>query len=99
MATIAEELAKLQALCLQGCGSETVHVVFVEREAKARSENAGPKPKTRLIRELDSAEAYGEFNAEFDRYIRCAVNKTVGISAMIQALKQISDEAIREFTQ
>jgi hypothetical protein len=95
LASIAEERARLQALEANGCGNETIHIVYVEREAKARAENAGPKPKTRFIFEVDSPEAYAELNREKDRWLRVIVNKQVAISLLIAAWAKPSDDELR----
>jgi hypothetical protein len=99
MASIAEELERLKGLVANGCGNETIHIVYVEREAKARAENAGPKPKTRFIFEVDSPEAYAELNRQKDRWLRVIVNKQVAISLLIDAWAKPSDEELRRMTE
>jgi hypothetical protein len=98
MATLKEERARLQFLEEHGRGDEKVHVVFIEQEAAERVANEAKgiqKPKTRFQMETDDPEMYSAFNAEKDRYIRCAVNKSVALSLMLRCWQQLSDEMIR----
>ena len=97
MATLREERARLQFLEEHGHGDEKVHVVFIEEEAKKRIENK--KERTRLIRELDTPQTYADFNAEFDRFIRCAGNVQVAYSLMLRCLAQWSEKDIQKLAE
>ena len=102
MATLREERARLQFLEEKGHGDEKVHVVFIEREAAERIANERKgivKPKTKFVFETDDPDMYSAFNFEKDRYIRCAVNKSVAVSLMLRCWQQLSDEAIRKLSE
>lgn len=96
MATIAEERARLQFLEEKGCGQEKCHVVLVEREARERIKNDGPKPKTQFRFETDDPEMYSRFNAQKDRWLRIG-NKSVAIDMMCRLWEEVSDDSIREW--
>ena len=96
MPSVREEYERLKFLVEKHADERCTPVVLVEQEAKKRVANAGPQPKTRLVRELDSAHAYSEFNSEFDRYIHVCENKTVAISVMLAVLKSRSDDDLRK---
>lgn len=81
MATIDSEWERLGFLRGKGRGHEKCHVVLIEEEAKARVENAGPKPKTRFVMECDDPEFYSKFNELKDRWFGVG-NKSVCLSLM-----------------
>lgn len=102
MATLREERARLQFLEEHGRGDEKVHVVFIDEEARERIKNEAKgivKPKTKFVMETDDPEMYSAFNAEKDRYIRCAVNKSVALSLMHRRLAQLSCEDITKLSE
>jgi hypothetical protein len=94
MATIAEERARLQFLEEKGCGQEKCHVVLVEREARERIKNDGPKPKTRFVCETDDPAMYSRMNELKDRWFAIA-NKSVALSVMAK-LWDMDEEWIRK---
>jgi len=81
MATIAEEIARLQILANKGRGEEKCHVILIEQEARERIANAGPKPKTRFSIETDSPEMYSRLNLLKDRWL-AGENKSVALTVM-----------------
>jgi hypothetical protein len=81
MATISEEIVRLQILANKGRGEEKCHVILIEQEARDRIANTGPKPKTRFVMETDSPEMYSRFNSLKDRWLANA-NKSVALSVM-----------------
>lgn len=99
MASIREERKRLQALEERGHGDEKVHVVFVERDAKERADNDGPKPKTRFQWETDTAEGYGDLNAGKDRLIRLIGNKQVAITIAAKLWNGTPDMVLRALSE
>jgi hypothetical protein len=94
MATISEELARLQILANKGRGEEKCHVILIEQEARERIANAGPKPKTRFTFETDSPEMYSRLNLLKDRWLATA-NKSVALSVMASLWDHNEDEIRR----
>ena len=94
-----EELARMLWLDHEGKvpPDEPCKVIFPAREAKERTENK--KERTRLVRELDTPQTYADFNAEFDRFIRCAGNVQVAYSLMLRCLAQWSESDIRKLAE
>jgi hypothetical protein len=92
MASVFEELERLKHLAANGHGDETIHIVYVQRDAKERAAN--PKKKTRFIMECDDHECYSRFNLLKDRWLAVA-NKSVALSVMAD-LWDISEQRIRE---
>lgn len=99
MATLKEERARLQFLEEHGHGEEKVHVVFVEREAKERAKNDGPKPKTRFQWETDFAGGYSELNEGKDRLMRVIGNKQVAISVAAKLWLRADESLLRELAE
>ncbi len=95
MATIDQEIERLQLLSGKGRGQEKCHVILIEEEARERIKNDGPKPKTRFVMETDDPAMYSRFNAQKDRWLRVA-NKSVAIDMMCRLWEEVSDEAIRQ---
>jgi hypothetical protein len=79
MATILEEIERLRTLAANGHGEETIHIVYVQREAAERVKNE--KKKTRFIMECDDHGFYSRLNALKDRWFAVA-NKSVALSVM-----------------
>lgn len=96
---LREELARLQFLDEHGHGDEKLHIVFVEREAKERAKNDGPKPKTRFQWETDTAEGYGELNAGKDRLMQIVGNKQVAISVAAKLWLKADESLLRELAE
>jgi hypothetical protein len=92
MPTLEEVAGRVNFLMEQGGHDRKCHFGLVDVEAKERAAN--PKGRTRLIKELGSPEAYGEWNAEFDRYYQAAGNPIIAQSIMLRLLKQLSTDSI-----
>jgi hypothetical protein len=99
MPTVDEVYFQVKFLREKGRGAEKAVLVLPAEEARKRIENAGPKPKTRLIKELHSAEAYSDWNAEFSRYVEAAGDPNVAYSIMLRCLAQLSDEEIQKLAE
>jgi hypothetical protein len=99
MATITEEILRLKSLENKGRGNEKCHVVLIEEEAKARAENAGPKPKTRFQWETDTAAGYAELNRGKDRIMRVIENKMVAISVAAYIWNKVSEDKLRQLAE
>ena len=74
MATLKEEFELMKVRIASGHGTETVHVVWVDREKRARK---SPGHKTRFTFDLLSNELYREIWTEWDRILTQVVNVTV----------------------
>jgi hypothetical protein len=79
MASIAEEIERLKTLAANGHGEETIHIVYVQRDAAERVKNE--KKKTRFIMECDDHTFYSRLNALKDRWFANG-NKSVALSVM-----------------
>lgn len=98
MATLREERARLQFLEEHGHGDEKVHVVFVKEEVRKRVQNKGER--TRLIKELDTPEAYSDWEAEWDRWIQgCGGHKPIAQDLMLRHLQQVPLSEIAKFAE
>ena len=71
---------------------DSVHLVNHDAEKKRRKENKNRT--TRITMEAYSPESYSEFHVERDRYIRLAVDPSIGVQLMIRAMKAFSDSII-----
>ena len=89
MPSIDMGIEYLQQLRRQGRGTEKIHIVLIEEEQKKRIKNEGPKPATKFVIETDSPEAYTELHKCKDFIIAHCKNKSVGITMMIWAWKQL----------
>lgn len=94
MATIDSEWERLGFLRGKGRGREKCHVVLIEEEARARVENAGPRPKTKFVMETDDPAMYSRLNELKDRWF-AIINKSVALSLMAD-LWDKSDDWIRD---
>ncbi len=81
MATVDEEIARLQFISRQGRGQEKCHVVLIEVEQQERIKN--PKEKTRFCVETDDPKLYSEFHRVKELWFG-AVNKSVALSMMLE---------------
>jgi hypothetical protein len=97
MPTLKEVADRVNFLLSKGDGGRKCHFGLVDVEAKERKEN--PKGRTRFIMECDCADTYSAFNAEKDRYIEVAGNKSVALSIMLRCWQQLSDMAIRKLAE
>jgi hypothetical protein len=70
------------------------HIVDHTKALKDRVINAGPKPKTRVQFETDDPEFYSAFNAEKDRIITRARNKTLGLHMLLVAWRRLDNATI-----
>lgn len=94
MPGLREVAERVNFLLREGADPERkCHFGLIDVEAKERKEN--PKGRTRFIMECDCADTYAAFNAEKDRYIEAAGNKSVALSIMLRCWQQLSDEVIR----
>lgn len=97
MPSLQEVADRVNFLLSKGDGARKCHFGLVDVEAKERIAN--PKGRTRLIKELGSAEEYSEWNAEFDRYAEAAGNPVVARSVMLRLLKQLPDSSIKKLAE
>jgi len=97
MPTLEEVGERVKFLLSKGDKSRKCHFGLVDVEAKERIAN--PRGRTRLIKELGSAEAYAEWNAEFDRYYEAAGSPVIAQSVMLRLLKQLPTESIKRLAQ
>lgn len=100
MPTISQAAEYYRKAVKDGKGDlHTGHCFIVEEEAQKRTENDGPKPKTRFQMETDDPEMYSAFNAEKDRIIAAAGNKSVALSIMHRAWQQLTNEMVRTLAE
>lgn len=78
----------------KGRGDEPCHIVDITKEARARAENAGPKPKTRFQMETDDPELYRQFNIERSRIIKRTGNKSVALTLLLKSWQWMTDALI-----
>ena len=94
MPTLEEVAAQVNFLLSKGDGARKCHFGLVDVEAKERIAN--PKGRTRLIKEMSSAQEYSEWNSEFDRFYAAAGSPVIARSIMLRTWKQLSDELIKK---
>jgi hypothetical protein len=95
MPSVTAAIEYLKHLESKGRGNAPVHIVDIEEEAKERSKNAGPKPKTRFQVELDDPSLYCQFNFEKDRIFARVKNKPIALDFMYRAWRDaLSDKEL-----
>lgn len=101
MPSLKEVAAKVNYLLTNGDDNadRKCHFGLIDVEVKERIANAGPKPKTRLVRELHSAEAYSDWNAEFSRYVEAAGDPNMAYSIMLRLLQQLPTSSIKRLAE
>lgn len=92
MTDVAEVLKQCQWLISKGRAGEAAKLVLPRIEAQRR--RANKEGRTRLVRDLHSAEAYSEWNAEFSRYVEATGDPNVAYSIMLRLLKQLPTSSI-----
>lgn len=97
MPTVEEVYQRAKFLREKGDGARKAHFGLVDVEAKERIAN--PKGRTRLIKEMGSAAAYGEWNLEFDRYCEAAGSPVIGQSIMLRLLQQLPSSSITKLAE
>lgn len=90
-------LAHAKFLVSKGRGHEAAKMILPRIEAQRR--RANKEGRTRLVRDLHSAEAYSDWNAEFSRYVEAAGDPNVAYSIMIRLLQQLPTESITRLAQ
>jgi hypothetical protein len=100
MATLKEEFELLKARIASGHGNETVHVVWVDREKRARK---SPGHKTRFTFDLLSNELYREIWNHWDRVLTQVVNVTVARhivgQEILRCFRELTPERIKELLE
>lgn len=99
MPSFDEELARMQWLKRENkvSGDERVKLIFPRLEAKKRVRNT--EGRTRLVVQLDSAETYSEFAAEFARYKEETGNPQIAFQLMLALLKAPKNEDIQRYAK
>src|SRR5215475_7164370 len=97
MPTVAECLVHAQWLVSKGRGGEAAKLVLPRLEAQRR--RANKEGRTRLVRDLHSAEAYSDWNAEFSRYVEAAGDPNVAYSIMLRLLQQLPTSSISKLAE
>lgn len=97
MPTLEEVFEEVKFLIGKGDRQRKCHFGLIDVEAKERAEN--PKGRTRFVIETDCPEMYSAFNAEKDRIIEAAGNKSVALSIMHRAWQQLSSDMVRELAK
>jgi FPC/CPF motif-containing protein YcgG len=97
--SFAEELARMQWLKANNKVSddERCKLVFPRIEAKKRVKNV--EGRTKLIIQLDTAETYSEFSAQFARYKEMTGNPQLAFELMLSLLRAPSDESLRRYAE
>jgi len=96
--TVADVIIHAQFLVSKGRGGEPAKLVLPRIEAQRR--RANKEGRTRLIRDLHTAAAYSEWNAEFNRYIEaCHGQVQIAEDIMLRLLKQLPSESIARLAE
>lgn len=96
MPDIEAVLEQCKYLIREGRGKEKGHLLLIDADQKKRNENKGPKPKTKFGLQTDSPEAYSELNKCKDFVIRKCGNKSVAITLLIWAWRQLDERTINK---
>lgn len=93
------ELDRMNWLWREGkiSADEPCKVVLPRLEAKKRVRNS--EGRTRLIVQLDTAETYSEFAAEFARYKEETGNPQIAFQLMLTLLKAPSNEDLQRYAK
>lgn len=99
MPTLEEIGAQVEYLLKNPANKQRkAHFGLVDVEQRERIAN--PKGRTRFIRELDSPEAYSEWNLEWERWILgCGGHKPIAQDLMLRALQQYSQQMIEKLAE
>ena len=92
MPNVLDCLEHAKFLVSKGRGMEAAKLVLPRLEAQRRKANK--EGRTRLVRDLHSAEAYSEWNAEFSRYVEAAGDPNIGYQIMLRLLQQLPTDSI-----
>ena len=91
MPSVRTAIEYLKDLEKKGRGDEPCHVVLWPEEHKKRKER---KEQTRFAIETDSHEAYVALNEAKDLVVKRCRNKSVAITLLIWAWRQLDDATI-----
>ena len=97
MPDVNAALEHCKFLIEHGRGQEPAKLILPRLEAQRRKANK--EGRTRLVRDLHSAEAYSDWNAEFSRYVEAAGDPNVAYSIMLRLLKQLPDSSIKRLAE
>ena len=96
MATVREEIVRLQELARSGKGDEKIHIVRVEQIQAERAKNEkSDRPKTKFIWETHSAHLYTLLHIEKERIVRRVGNLSIAFDLMLRAWQELDDEKIK----
>jgi hypothetical protein len=96
MPTVKDALTQVKFLIEKGMENEPAVLYMPRVEARKRKSNL--EKRKRIIWDVDEAN-YSRFNAERDRWIGIAVNKTVAVSLMVDVLAAVPEETIRKLLE
>jgi hypothetical protein len=99
MPSFAEEFARMQWLKKEGKvrDDERCRLIFPRLEAKKRVKNT--EGRTRLIVQLDTAETYSQFTAQFARYKELTGNPQIAYQLMLELLAALPDASIQNMAK
>lgn len=97
MPTVADVIVHAQFLVSKGRGGEPAKLVLPRIEAQRR--RANKEGRTRLVKDLHSAQAYSEWNTEFSRYVEAAGDPNIAYGIMLRLLQQLPDESIKRLAE
>jgi hypothetical protein len=93
MPNVEECLAHCKFLIEKGRGSEPAKLVLPRLEAQRRKANK--EGKTRLVKDLHTAEAYQAWHTQFDRWVTICVDPNIAYALMVKVLAYVPDENIK----
>jgi len=96
-ADVHAALEHCKFLISKGRGGEAAKLILPRIEAQKRKANK--EGKTRLVKDLQSAQAYADWHKEFDRYVTAAVDPNVGYSIMLRLLQQLPTDSIKRLAE
>ena len=97
MPNVLDAFEHAKFLIEKGRGQEPAKLVLPRLEAQRRKANK--EGRTRLVRDLHSAEAYSDWNAEFSRYVEAAGDPNMAYSIMLRLLQQLPDSSIKKLAE
>ena len=97
MPNVEECLAHCQFLISKGRGQEAAKLVLPKLEAQRRKANK--EGKTRLVKDLHTAQAYAEWHVQFDRFVTICVDPNIGYKVMVMWLEAMPSELIEKWAK
>jgi hypothetical protein len=97
MPNVLDALEHCKFLISKGRGDEAAKLVLPRLEAQKRKANK--EGKTRLVKDLHTAEAYQAWHTQFDRWVTICVDPNIAYKLMVELLASMPDASIKRLAE